>query len=532
MVTFFVLQLFFMNCSSFEGVNGSSQILPSVIGSDTNLGDTEPKDNKDNSGPRIESDIDSDQNNNEDEPVGAAGPLLAVPMAEGAGKEATGGRGGMVITVDTLSNAINANDGLTSLREAIELFKGPRIIVFSVGGIIDIGSWDVNGQHGDFTLACQTAPSPGVILRGPRFVLYGKNIISQHCVRRATDGAENGRGIGFGAGAQDIYIDHWSVTWASDEGMQAYNSGNGAAMNNISITNSIIAEGDADSAHPQSRKNPGYHAMGPACNSQSSHRTTAFSISRNLIAHNASRNGAMYSCDGEVVNNIIYNWSGQAMISVNWKGPGRHRFVNNFLKLGPSSPSASNYENNPLCGLGQGWTRCAMTIQSYPQHQMLIEGNVIQRMEDTYLTAVNLPHHPRYTYSNVQFDWQSQTILPAKEIGNPEGEFLKCVGSTSPIRDSVDLRIVNEFKNRTGATGIFDNKTNSSVNTVIQRDFSMYKSSRHPAGYDSDKDGMPDEWEIKMKFNPLKEDSSEDHDSDGYTNIEEFLADRSRCSSL
>lgn len=45
------------------------------------------------------------------------------------------------------------------------------------------------------------------------------------------------------------------------------------------------------------------------------------------------------------------------------------------------------------------------------------------------------------------------------------------------------------------------------------------------ADWDSDKDGMPDAWELKYGLNPLDAgDASGDLDRDGFTNIEEFLA--------
>ena len=41
---------------------------------------------------------------------------------------------------------------------------------------------------------------------------------------------------------------------------------------------------------------------------------------------------------------------------------------------------------------------------------------------------------------------------------------------------------------------------------------------------DTDKDGMPDDWEKKHKLNPKNAaDASLDRDNDGYTNIEEYL---------
>lgn len=40
---------------------------------------------------------------------------------------------------------------------------------------------------------------------------------------------------------------------------------------------------------------------------------------------------------------------------------------------------------------------------------------------------------------------------------------------------------------------------------------------------DTDGDGIPDEWEGANGFNPDLDDSAGDSDSDGYTNLEEFL---------
>ena len=41
---------------------------------------------------------------------------------------------------------------------------------------------------------------------------------------------------------------------------------------------------------------------------------------------------------------------------------------------------------------------------------------------------------------------------------------------------------------------------------------------------DTDKDGMPDYWEVRYSFNPEDEmDASEDFDKDGYTNLDEYL---------
>ena len=45
----------------------------------------------------------------------------------------------------------------------------------------------------------------------------------------------------------------------------------------------------------------------------------------------------------------------------------------------------------------------------------------------------------------------------------------------------------------------------------------------HPSDYDTDGDGMPDEWEKLRGLDPYKQDHNEDTDGNGYTNLEEFL---------
>jgi len=45
-----------------------------------------------------------------------------------------------------------------------------------------------------------------------------------------------------------------------------------------------------------------------------------------------------------------------------------------------------------------------------------------------------------------------------------------------------------------------------------------------PLASDTDSDGMPDGWEVENSLNPLTDDSAEDPDSDGLTNLEEYQA--------
>jgi hypothetical protein len=98
-------------------------------------------------------------------------------------------------------------------------------------------------------------------------------------------------------------------------------------------------------------------------------------------------------------------------------------------------------------------------------------------------------------------------------------EVLATAGATLPCRDAVDARVVEMV--RSGKT---------STETGIIRDpeevggYPDYGFKPEDVPADSDKDGMPDEWETKHDLNPSDpSDGPTDGDKDGYTNVEEYL---------
>ena len=86
-------------------------------------------------------------------------------------------------------------------------------------------------------------------------------------------------------------------------------------------------------------------------------------------------------------------------------------------------------------------------------------------------------------------------------------------GAILPKRDAVDIRIVNDVKNGTGK--IIDDEQQVGG-------WPELKSTKPPQ--DSDKDGMPDDWEKQYGLDPTNPaDGYADVDADGYTNLEEYL---------
>ncbi len=90
----------------------------------------------------------------------------------------------------------------------------------------------------------------------------------------------------------------------------------------------------------------------------------------------------------------------------------------------------------------------------------------------------------------------------------------------SLIRDAVDIRMMNDIKNRTG-------KLLDSQDEVG----GWPKLESKPAPKDLDRDGMGDAWEVANGLNlEDPENRNGDTDKNGYTNLEEYL--NSLCTQL
>jgi|GEM_PF-6794887 len=83
--------------------------------------------------------------------------------------------------------------------------------------------------------------------------------------------------------------------------------------------------------------------------------------------------------------------------------------------------------------------------------------------------------------------------------------------------DSDGLPNLSEYLNHTGA----NNPDSDGDGLSDGAEVLIYRTE--PLSIDTDSDGMPDGWEVNKSFNPLLPDSTEDADSDGLTNLGEYL---------
>jgi pectate lyase len=411
---------------------------------------------------------------------------LAFPGAEGFGKFTTGGRGGKVIVVTNLHD-----DGPGSLRDAIQK-KTPRIIVFAVSGTIALASpLDIN--HGDVTIAGQSAPGDGICIRKFTVNVKVDNVIIRFLRFRLGDESKyEGDAFSGNRDAQNIIIDHCSMSWSTDECASFYRN------KNFTMQWCIISESLNHSIHTK-----GDHGYGGIWGGEGA------TFHHNLIASHSSRlprfSGSSTTRNGpdELVdfrNNVIYNWGHNNAYGGE---RGKYNFVNNYFKPGPATVQSRRGQIlNP-------WS---------PYGSFFVSGNVLEGNEK--VTANNRLGVKADNLDSVFTEREFH--VEAIRMQSPRDCFKSVLATAGASfrRDAVDRRIVKEV--RAG-----DSSSGKDSNGIIdsQRDVGGWpalKSLRPPA--DKDGDGMPDAWEKAHSLNIADAaDACKKNISTEYDNIEVYL---------
>jgi hypothetical protein len=276
-----------------------------------------------------------------------AAPPAAFPGALGWAASTPGGRGGELLRVRNLDGS-----GPGSLRAALEA-DGPRIVVFEVGGVIDLDRQTLRVRNPYLTVAGQTAPSPGITLIRGGMDIGTHDVVIQHLrIRPGEAGAAKGSDWGEDgistASARDVIVDHCSLSWATDENLSASGprfTGNTpkewrqGTSHRITYSHNIIAEGLADSTHPKFE-----HSKGSLIHDNASD----ILIYGNLYAHNFERNPMFKGgVHGIVANNFIYDPGQRAvhynLMALEWGDvpfeTGKMAVAGNVMRAGPSTGS-------------------------------------------------------------------------------------------------------------------------------------------------------------------------------------------------
>tara|TARA_Y100000310_G_C20701337_1_gene830227 strand:+ start:1489 stop:5334 length:3846 start_codon:yes stop_codon:yes gene_type:complete len=367
----------------------------------------------------------------------------AFPEAEGFGAYALGGRGDgiqtpQIIIVDTLDDVVDANDGKTSLREAAKA-SGPRFVVFSVGGVIELqSSLDIINPY--ITIAGQTAPSPGITLTGYHLSIQGgaHDVVVRYIrirpivVQEYTNSID---GISLGGNVEEdivnnVIIDHCSIAWALDEAFSTWRW-----VGNFTLQNSFIIEG-AEYGHEK-----GPHSAGILTGGNHSQGNTQGTFHHNLLAHNADRSPKLSGGKTfDFRNNIVYNWItfNSGNIVNNLQDPDSQEamnvnFVNNFYMDG--SDVTDDLNNRWIVRLPD---------TDYNPPQVYFQGNIgpFEAVADDWDAGIKHHGYPERYRLNTPF---STPEVETDSISNTLDKVLANSGANYPIRDLLDEKTVNEI---------------------------------------------------------------------------------------
>jgi pectate lyase len=358
----------------------------------------------------------------------------AFPGAQGWAAHTPGGRGGKILRVTTL-----APTGPGSFTEAVNT-PGPRIVVFEVGGVVDLGRKEVRITEPYLTIAGQTAPQPGISFIRGGLIIATHDVVVRHIrVRPGEAGVAKMGGVDFDAittvrGARDVIVDHCSLTWATDENLSASSTRflgeseaqwMGAASRRITFSNNILAEGLANATHAK-----GEHSKGSLIHDH----VNDVLIVGNLYAHNYERNPLFKGgARGQVINNLIYNPGQRAvhynLIAEEWLGhpysTGQVVARGNVMRAGPSTEELAFF-----------------TVGGSGDLELYVEDNlVVDRI------GRPLPQQGRYTTTPIRLTRLQRapalpfgvTLLPSSQV---QDAVVANAGARPWDRDDIDRRIL------------------------------------------------------------------------------------------
>lgn len=498
----------------------------------------------------------------------------AFPGAEGHGRFVTGGRGGKIYHVTNLNDS-----GTGSFREAVK--SGNRIIVFDVAGVIALKS-DLKIAD-NITILGQTAPSPGITLRYYTVQPGSNNIIRFIRIRRGQEKDINdGADASWQRNKTGIIFDHCSFSWSIDEVASFYDNNN-FTMQWCTVAESLTNPGHSKGAHGYGgiwggklasfHHNFVAHLMnrGPRFNG-ARYGWTGYTDNKEYSTYQWQNTVQAENVDFR--NCVMYNAQGTCY---GGPGGGQINIVNNYYKAGPSHSLKGTTLNGLKVDVSTGKERGSQdritlvtlsnsgnSDKNHPElydmtSRYYINGNTTettkgQKTENKDWTGISydkgIPSLNGEYYSpdvnNFYGDAVAHTTISGKscvkiKMDNPAPtgqvtthsaaeayeKVLAYVGA-SLYRDEIDARYMEEAKTGTAtykgsitnSPGIIDKV--SDVNGYTEDNFG---TGSRPAGFDTDKDGIPDEWEKANGLNP--NDASDaltcSLDKKGYyTNIEVY----------
>ena len=466
---------------------------------------------------------------------------LAFPTAEGFGKFASGGRGGKVVEVTNLDDS-----GEGSLRWALtEAGKQNATIVFRVSGTITIGpnpqrptENSIRASLKNVTIAGQTAPGEGILLRGGKLNLGGSNNVIIRNIRSrlgtgedsAKSKAENfieGGSIGI-ENARNIIVDHCSFGWSGEENMTMYDN------HFTTVQWCIVHDGLYDAGHKKGSR--GYGCQWGGSPATFHHNLLANNDSRSARINGASNEGGDRNVFLEYINNVNFNWGRQNSCYGGENEAGslsshECNFVGNYYKPGPARTNPSYFVE--MSGARSGKKLNGPSV-------WYLEGNVMEgNAEASADNWRQINNRTGYALSEMRSeDWiypspayqrlQNATVddydlyrTPAESATEAYEHVLARAGTIR--RDAVERRVIDDVISGQPRYRGASARKQGIIDTPADAEGYFDYPAAEPVK-DNDHDGMADDWELANGFNPSDPDDGHRVVSpEGYTALEVYL---------
>lgn len=462
-----------------------------------------------------------------------SGDLKAFPTAEGAGALTKGGRGGKILHVTRLDDARDANGDPVEGTFRWALFQPfARIVVFDVSGTIRLTE-GLNlryEKHSFLTIAGQTAPEGGITIETPEF-----NIVKmEHVIVRYIRVVNNGYFLEGGpfnrpaanfSGIRNLIVDHCSFRYSWNSVALAVTDENyPQGQNNITVQKSIFADCKTGilvgaAVTPTRIDNAGKNTIHHNLFNNISHRFP-----------NVSGNGQF-----DIINNVAYNYYWRLSSYYN---NSETNLINNYYKAGPSSLGIiTSAGDGPVMKIGDNVTNMPNNPKIYSAGNVIEDpGNALTASDNRWsrffalfsngtIDAEEAKYRSQTKFEDLGVAVQTQSaydgmLTVLADVG--ANAFLNENGTSGSFLDSVDEKYISDVQND-DCTSCKANNSYPNLGDKTQLRYPVLPENVRATNFDTDRDGMPDSWEIAMGLDPNVADDKNDKDGDGYTNIEEYL---------
>ena len=440
----------------------------------------------------------------------ARADIPSFPGAEGFGANTKGGRGGDVYVVTNLDSSGPGSfyQGVTTIPPS------GRTIVFAVSGEIHLAGGIKTRITGDkLTIAGQTAPGDGILLRDGTLRISGDDIVIRHLRFRHGREGSGGDCIDLDSNCENAILDHVSMAFGTDENISSFKR----PPENLTMQWSLNAWGLES------------HSCGGLWDQN--HATCHHS----LWAHNHTRNpkarpGGLL----EWTNNVLFDWDigfimGDSDTPADWKA----NVIGNYFICPPG-----NIRKTPL-------EKSHLSREGKPNFSVHVSNNLHDLDGDRHLngidrgweivggTAFDEEKNPKGNY--IRLD-QPVSGSGSLAIDEPLTAYKKVVSQAGALRleatfngglrDEVDTRLMENV------VGLKRNHISSQDDLKGVGNGGFGSFSKTKALPDGDSDGMPDVWEVALHWNPRSKDHNEEvrgasffpeGTAAGYTALEEYL---------